>query len=291
MECMTAPDVDRAAHFIAGNARVLDRRRFERLFRGGPAEPVRDAVAAYRNADGGLGQGLEPDCRDPHTQPGAIDLGLRILDETDAWDEALVSAICDWLAANAPADGGAVFVEPSVEGWPHAPWWTPPAERRVSLNMTGSIAGTLHRRGVQHPWLEQATELAWSLIDELASGDAYEVFGVLHFLQHVPDRARAQTSLERVGRLIVDQGLVTLDPEASGEIHTPLDFAPEPTSLARRLFDQPTIDAHLDHLARGQREDGGWMFNFLSWSPAAERDWRGHITVDALRVLRANGRL
>jgi len=50
------------------------------------------------------------------------------------------------------------------------------------------------------------------------------------------------------------------------------------------------IEAHLDHLAAAQRDDGGWMFNWPSWSPAAEADWRGFITVDALRVLRANGR-
>jgi hypothetical protein len=33
------------------------------------------------------------------------------------------------------------------------------------------------------------------------------------------------------------------------------------------------------------------MFNWPSWPPAAERDWRGYLTVDALRILRANGRL
>jgi hypothetical protein len=33
------------------------------------------------------------------------------------------------------------------------------------------------------------------------------------------------------------------------------------------------------------------MFNWPSWSPAAESDWRGFCTVDALRILRANGRL
>jgi hypothetical protein len=43
--------------------------------------------------------------------------------------------------------------------------------------------------------------------------------------------------------------------------------------------------------AAGQRDDGGWMFNWPSWPPAAERDWRGYLTVDALRILRANGRL
>ncbi len=68
-------------------------------------------------------------------------------------------------------------------------------------------------------------------------------------------------------------------------------FAPEPDSLARRLFDQATIDAHLDALAQGQLDDGGWTFNWLAWSPAAEADWRGSVTVDALRVLRANDRL
>ena len=30
--------------------------------------------------------------------------------------------------------------------------------------------------------------------------------------------------------------------------------------------------------------------NWLAWSPAAEREWRGFLTVEALRVLRANGR-
>ena len=117
------------------------------------------------------------------------------------------------------------------------------------------------------------------------------MFGVLRFLQHVPDRDRASEVFGRVGPLITDRNLVTLDPEAPGEVHSPLDFAPEPDSLARVLFDDATIKANLDHLAHAQREDGGWMFNWPAWSPAAEQDWRGFLTVDALRLLRANGYL
>ena len=83
---------------------------------------------------------------------------------------------------------------------------------------------------------------------------------------------------------------MTLDPETPGEVHFPLDFAPEPDSLARELFDEGTIKANLDHLAQAQLDDGGWTFNWLAWSPAAEREWRGFLTVDALRILRANGR-
>src|SRR5437899_12195356 len=119
---MNAPDFNAAAAFVAANARVLDRRRFQRLFEDGPAAPVRDAVAAYRNEDGGFGHSLEPDCRAPGSQPAAAEMALRILDEADAWDENLVRGACDWLASVAPAEGGAAFVEAgSPAGWPHAP--------------------------------------------------------------------------------------------------------------------------------------------------------------------------
>jgi hypothetical protein len=287
---MNAPDFDAAAAFIAANARVVDRRRFQRMFGGGGAAPVRDAVAAYRNDDGGLGHALEPDCRAPGSQPLAVDMGLRILDEADAWDEGLVLGACDWLAAVAPGQGGAAFVEPTISGWPHAPWWVPEEGHPASVIATGLIAGTLHARGFSHPWLDRATDVMWARIGSLTEPSAYDMFGVLRFLQHVPDRDRAAEAFGRVGPLIIDRSLVTLDPETPGEVHFPLDFAPEPDSLARGLFDDATTKAHLDHLAQAQRADGGWTFNWLAWSPAAEREWRGFLTVDALRVLRANGR-
>ena len=113
---MNTPDFSAAAAFVAANARVLDRRRFQRLFEDGPAAPVRDAVAAYRNDDGGFGHALEPDCRAPGSQPAAVAMALRMMNETDAWDEDLVRGACDWLAAVAPAEGGAAFVEATAGG-------------------------------------------------------------------------------------------------------------------------------------------------------------------------------
>jgi hypothetical protein len=300
---MNAPDFDAAAAFIAANARVIDRRRFQRLFGDDDAQPVRDAVAAYRNADGGFGHALEPDCRAPGSQSLAVEMALRIMDETDAWDEALVRGACDWLAAVAPAEGGAAFVEPTLAGWPHAPWWVAEEGHPASVIATALIAGTLHARGFSHPWLDRATELVWARIDALydhggttplappaAEPGPYDMRAVFSFLQRVPERDRAREVFGRVGPLILDRKLVTLDPETPGEAHFPLDFAPEPESLGRELFDEATIKANLDHLAQAQLDDGGWTFNWLAWSPAAERDWRGFLTVDALRVLRANGR-
>jgi len=288
---MTTPDIERAAQFLAANARVVDRRRYERLFGGGGAQPVRDAVAAYRNPDGGFGQALEPDVRAPASQSAATEMALRILDETGVWDGDLVAGACAWLEATAPDEGGAVGADASQEGWPHAPWWVPAEGRPASLIMTGLIAGTLHARRVQHPWLDRATEVMWSQIGQITEPSAYGMFGVLRFLQYVPDRDRARAVFDQIAPLITDSGIVTLDPDAPGEVHSPLDFAPRPDSLGRALFDEATIKAHLDHLAHAQLDDGGWTFNWLAWSPAAERDWRGYLTVDALYLLRANGRL
>lgn len=292
---MATPDIDKAVGFLAANARVIDRRRYERLFQGGEARAVRDAVAAYRNPDGGFGHALEPDGRTPTSEPLAAEMALRILDETDVWDADLVAGVLDWLAATAPAEGGAVAVRDGMARWPHGPWLVPdqgPGGRPPASGiLTGLIAGTLHKRGIRHPWLDGATEVMWTRIDGLTEPTPYGMRGVLRFLQYVPDQDHAQQAMGRLRPLILDSGIVTLDPDAPGEIHSPLDFAPEPDSIARPLFDEATIQAHLDHLAGAQLDDGGWTFNWLAWSPAAEREWRGYLTVDALRLLRANGRL
>jgi hypothetical protein len=182
-------------------------------------------------------------------------------------------------------------VEPTVEGWPRAPWWEVEEGRPASLFTTGKIAATLHERRVEHPWLDGATDLLWRRIGDLDDPGPYGFRGVLMFLQHAPNRPRAEQALERVGRLLFDRDMVALDPDAEGEVHTPIDFAPNPDSIARRLFDEATIEAHLDHLAESQADDGGWTFNWPAWSPVAASEWRGSRTVDALRTLRANGRL
>src|SRR5262249_58644100 len=134
-------DEDAAGGFVAAGARVLERRMFQRLFQDGPAGPVRDAIAAYRNADGGFGHGIEPDCRTPASQPAAVEMALRLMDAADEWDERLVRGACDWLLTVAPAGGGVSFAEATVSQGPDAAWWAAGAGHRAAVLRAGQLAG------------------------------------------------------------------------------------------------------------------------------------------------------
>jgi hypothetical protein len=84
-------------------------------------------------------------------------------------------------------------------------------------------------------------------------------------------------------------GLLHVAGGAEDEFMRPLDFAPLPGGPARSLFGSGVVEAELDRLAGAQQPDGGWPVDFASYSPAATLEWRGHRTVQALVLLRANG--
>jgi len=111
------------------------------------------------------------------------------------------------------------------------------------------------------------------------------------FLDSVPDRERAEQVAAELGEVLVSSGVVALDPASEGEVAMPLDFAATPDSVTRRWFDDATIEAHLDAMAAGQAEDGGWTVTWEAWVPVTGLEWRGWQTVERLKTLRAYGRL
>lgn len=284
--------------FVWCNARLLERLRFEYLFRGGDAARVVAALGPYQNPDGGFGGALEPDFRGPVSQPTTLEQALKILDEVERFDAGIVNPACDWLTSVTTAEGGVPMVLASAAEYPRAPWWNPAPE--ASILPTGGIAGLLYAHGVDQPWLGPATEFCWRAFDavpeRIARGDflvqvAYDVRSGLVFLDHVPDRGRAEEVAARLGPLLIEAGMIALDPAAPGEVAMPLDFAPDTSTLARRWFDDVTIDAHLDALVKGQQDDGGWPVNWQIWTPVAGPEWRGWQTVERLKTLRAYRRL
>ena len=67
--------------------------------------------------------------------------------------------------------------------------------------------------------------------------------------------------------------------------------APEADSRWRSLFTDAQIQGHLDRLLKNQQDDGGWPIAWEPPSEAARCEWRGAVTLGALRTLTSYGRL
>jgi hypothetical protein len=288
------PDLAAARQFVHSHGRLLERRRFEHLYGDaqGDPEPVLRALEAYKNSDGGLGF-LEPDLRTPASQPSAVLYAFEVLEEIPeaARPAPLTTQALDWIATVTNDDGGIPFVLPSANGFDHAPWWAPADPAPSSLLMTAGVASVAHRLGLAHPWLDTANTYIWDQIRTLKLSDAYAFRYVVHFLDAVPDRARADAELDVLRDRVPDDGVIAVESGIEGETVGVLETAPRPASAGRRLFPAALAERELDELAAAQQDDGGWDFPWAAWNPAVAWEWRGMVTLIALDRLRANGRL
>ena len=283
-------DLDAARTFVYRNGRVLDRRLFAAVFEGAPAEGVVEALRAYRNHDGGFGHGLEPDKRVPTSNPLDTETAFEAMDIAGHVDRALVLGACDFLASKADATGLVPLVFDDMLEHPHAEHWDQ-IPRVPGVNPTAGLAALLWKWDVDHPWRDAATAGCWKVIEHAVPTEAHDIKETLRFLEHQPDRGRAETLLPRIVGRFAESTLLQLEPVPGEYGVTALHLAPWPDSAWRKLFEPDAIDGFLDQLERDQQPDGGWP---ITWVPAGEGavyEWRAWVTIDALRVLRAAGRL
>jgi hypothetical protein len=280
-------DHSAAENFVWSAARLVDRHRYSLLFTGGPAEPVIDALRGYRNRDGGFGHALEPDLRSPGSQPAPTLYALEVLNEAGSADGELARAARAWIAQIAAPDGGIPSVLPGFEDFPHAPWWTPEPGSMLTL----ALAAVFHAGGVtDDEWLARATGWCWRTIETHDQPGGYWLKYSCAFLDAVPDEDRAHAAIELLATR-VDATEFAPVAGVDGEALRPLDLSPRPGSRSRGLVRDAEVEAHLDLVESEQQQDGGWMFDWLAWSPAQTTDWRGNVTIRALTWLRDNERL
>jgi hypothetical protein len=291
-------DLPAAADFMAANARMLDRRRFRVVLGEPDHEPLLSALGAYRNPDGGYGWGLEPDLRDATSQPGCALHAFEVFADIAPSTNPRAVELCDWLASVTLPDGGLPFALPVASPAGCAPFWAEADPRVSSLQITAVVAEMAHRVArtdvavAGHPWLARATDYCVRAAKELDSTSfALTLVFTLRLLDAAhgihPEAARL---LESLAALVPRDGIVPVVGGTEGEAMRPLDIAPEPGRPLRDLL-APEAAADLRRLADAQLADGGWDVDFRSYSPAAALDWRGHVTVQAVTTLRANGLL
>jgi len=277
-----------ARQFIFANARLLDRHRVAVLLDGSPANAVVQALRPYRNSDGGFGNALEPDVRTPDSETTAALHGLEVLAEVDALEDPMVAGAAAWVAAVADLDGGVPFVLPGAAQYPRGPWMVP---SDGGSHLTFGLAAVLSTAAVSSDWLATATRWCWQRLERPGELGGYWLKYALDFLDATPDDERARATIERLRPLLRDDGTVPVPGGAADEKLTPLTLSSRPGRRSRTLFTDTQVTADLDNLEHGQQDDGGWTFDFLSWSSGQTVEWRGLITLRALATLHAHDRL
>jgi hypothetical protein len=181
------------------------------------------------------------------------------------------------------------FVLPSGDEQAAAFWLQPAPES--SLLSTAQLAAAALRLDLDHPWLAGVAAYCWARMGDVSPSEAYTFKFVVDFLDATPDRARAAAHLHLLADLVPRDGRIVVTEGVEGEELAPLTIAPSPDHAGARLFEPAVLARAVDRLESEQTADGGWDFTWAKWNPAAAWEWRGAVTVEALRTLRAYGRL
>jgi hypothetical protein len=289
MSSMSSQIHDAGRSFIQREGRVLEQRLAATIFDRAPAEGVVDVLRGYQNPDGGFGHGLEPDKRCPHSLAIDVETALLAMAAAGTVDDEMVGRACDFLASIATPEGAVALSSPVMEPYPRAEHWSG-WTYVPGLNPTAGLVGQLHRMGIDHPWVDKATEWCWSAVADGFPDDAHAVGEVFVFLEHVPDRARAEAISPALAEHLPSASHYRGDPNDPAYGVTPLHIAPTPSSRWRSLFSDELVEGHLDRAERDQQPDGGWSITWEPPSMASTLEYRGMETLRNLRVLAAYGR-
>jgi hypothetical protein len=281
-------DLAAARQFVYREARLLDRLALDACFGDGNTEAVLRALRAYQNGDGGFGNALEPDTRTSSSQPLYLELALEYMDDVGSFDAEPLRPACDWLESVLGPEGGAPILIDTFRDADFAPHWAG-NPKTPGINPNGGIAGRLLKAGVRHPVLNRLDDFCWRSLTAL--NGAHDVSEALVFLEHAPDRRRAEELAASLVRRLPDTRMFKTDPAALGYGLDALFYARTPKAWVAQWLNPALTRAALSHLEQAQQDDGGWPINWTPPGSAAIAEWRGLVTVRAVRVLRAYGRL
>ena len=292
-----------AAKFIREQARPLDRSLFEFHFESGSASAVSSELAKFQNDDNGFGHALEPDFRLTASSPMATTVAFQYLREIGATssDELVKQGITYFANTYDTEFKGWHSTPKSLNDQPHAPWWHHNEDSGSAVDSMGwanpnaEIVAYLHEFTDLVPAILLAEVTVRARQDVIALSDDVSVHSMLCYLrmaQSAPQNL-ADTTIEKMKRA-AELGTAS-DPAWPGRGSKLEAYAPTPDSSLADVLGK-AMSQHLDDRITDQGEDGSWSPNWAwgqyenDWE-VAKREWKGYITVQMLKVLRAYGRI
>jgi len=304
---MSGSGYERAVAYVKRSARPVERALYEVLFEGAPYRRLTEELRAFANPDGGFGHALEPDLRTPGSSVLATAIGLRMLRNArcPGEDPLVRGAVCFLERSFDPKLLMWEAVPADANDHPHAPWWHEESGKLAArfdgfrIIPRALVVALLHSYGGgrQPAWLDEVTASTVAYIESVPAlgtggGSDLEYAIELASTEALPPVLRERLVC-RIRRAI--PAAVKRTPEAwSGYCVTPFRAAPTPQSIGAELITD-LVDAYVGFLLETQADDGAWEPTW-SWGASYPRDWavarkewRGVLTVDTLRSLRAYG--
>lgn len=295
-----------ARDFLLRQARPLEAALYRYSFEAGGAEAVLAALAAYYNdEDGGFGRMLEPDVRASTSSVLATTLAFQVMAEIELpTDHPFVQEGLRYLLSSFnSATQCWPIIPPEAEDAPRAFWWDADGleERfhRYALNPRAEVMAILWRCAIPSriPWLEPLTV---HVVEQVEQG-AVPLMGnnllcALRLANTLQTPASLRARLDAQLRRALADAVATTPDRWDDYVLRPLDVAPTPDAPYAPILAE-AIQANLDYLIDTQGPDGAWApvwswasLNATAWAEA-EREWKGVLTLAALRALDAWGRV
>ncbi|HSI86523.1 MAG TPA: hypothetical protein VK970_22230 [Candidatus Methylacidiphilales bacterium] len=297
----------RARAFIMASGWALEQARYRYVFEGGSASEVLDALATFRNEDGGFGKSLEPDLQAPHSSALCTSVAFQTLRslKADSGDAMVRSGISYLLATHTTTDGkanGWRIIPESAGQYPHAPWWNQEGRgeelARFSLNPSAELLGYFYDYRSLVP-LEVIQALSDRVLEELNGVETIEMHQLLCCLRLWQTRDLPNSIRDALKKKLATtiSGAVAKDPaEWEGYSLRPLQVvdgrnSPFITGL------EDSVQLNLDYEIASQNKDGSWSPTW-NWGdafpdvwPRARTEWSGILTMQKLILLKRFGRI
>lgn len=281
----------KAREYIFLHARTLEQSRWKYHFEGGSKEGIIENLKFFQNEDGGFGYGIEPDFFVPNSTPIGTWTACNILDtlELDK-NHPMILKVLDYFEHCVFQENGLYYYTiPSVNQYPHAPWWTYTEERKIAgYNPTASIIGFVIKYANQESALYhdfcarlKDAHIYLSTHEVTEKHELRNFLELYHYLEGSAIAKEMYPFLEKYVKKAID---IDIDKWFSTYTTKPLDLILQPTSPGYQ-YAKDLIQEELRLSLLEQTSDGSWEIPW-AWGEDSEEEkiskthWKGIVTLD-----------
>lgn len=288
-------------HKISVMGRSLELSLLKHICGGNYEEKIIDELLKYQNADGGFGQGLEPDFTMPYSSPIATAMAFDYIDFLDrkAAKDLIRTSINYLQNTYNPDIMGWHLKDSRMNFYPHAIWWhydDKESKKNYNVNPTLKILGILYKYREFVDILDLKDILDYAVdyvLRESTLEDEHEIYSIIYFYNNV-DPSYKKALKEKVKSLIKYK--IDIKEKAwKSYVPMPINFIDNEKSLCYKEFEKD-VEKNLDFIINAANLDGFWQINW-DWGQypkqfkIARLNWTGYLAVKYINTLKNFNRI